>query len=77
LEGTNVTPFGKGRGSGKDHCPTFVPSVNQLEEQIATVGGDRQITDIVDIEQSRAAQLSLPFPEPAFPFGIGKGGRPI
>ena len=34
----------------------FVAGVDELEEQVAAAGGDRQVADFVDDEQRTAAQ---------------------
>jgi hypothetical protein len=47
----DVAPFGKAAVGGEDHRAFFVARVDELEEQIAAAGRDRQVADLVDDEQ--------------------------
>ena len=52
----DVAPFGEAAVRGEDHRTLFIAGVDQLEEQIATAWGDRQVADFVDDKQRTAAQ---------------------
>jgi hypothetical protein len=47
----DVAPFGKAAVGREDHGALFVAGVDELEEQIAATGGNRQVADLVDDEQ--------------------------
>ena len=38
-----VAPLGKAPVRGEDHRSSFVPRIDQLEEQVSAAGGDRQV----------------------------------
>ena len=45
----DVAPLGEAAIRSQDHGGTLVAGVDQLEEQIAAVGADWQITNFVDL----------------------------
>jgi hypothetical protein len=49
----NLAPFGKAAVGGQDHRALFVAGIDQLEEQIAVAGGNRQVADLVDLGLDR------------------------
>ena len=51
----DLAQFGEAAIGGEDHGALFVTGVDELEEQIAAAGNDRQITDLVDDQESEAA----------------------
>ena len=52
----DVAPFGEAAVGGEDHRALFVAGIDELEEQIAAAGDDRQVADLVDDEQREAAE---------------------
>nr|WP_280952198.1 hypothetical protein [Mesorhizobium sp. WSM3868] len=44
----NFAPFCKAAIGGEDHGTLLVTGIDELEEQIAAAGHDRQIADLVD-----------------------------
>ena len=52
----DLAPFGKAAVGGEDHGALLVAGVDELEEQIAAAGDDRQVADLVDDEQREAAE---------------------
>jgi hypothetical protein len=49
--GTNLAPFGKAAVGRQDHGTALIAGIDQLEEQIAAAGNDRQISDLVDNQE--------------------------
>ena len=68
----DFTPFGKAAVGREDHRALFVAGVDELEEQIASAGHDRQVADLVDDEQSGPAVEADPLAQCAFTFGFGE-----
>ena len=68
----DVPSFGKASVGSQDHGPSFVARVDELEEQIAAAGDDRQISDLVNDQQARPAEEANAFLQPGFPFGTGE-----
>ncbi|SER23345.1 hypothetical protein SAMN05518866_10734 [Sphingobium sp. YR768] len=68
----DFTPFGKASVRGEDHRPFFIARIDQLEEQIATTGYDREVTDLVDDQQRWPAVEADPLAQRALPFSLGK-----
>ena len=68
----NFAPFGKAAIGGEDHGALFVAGVDELEEQIAAAGNDRQVADFVDDEQREAAEEPDLLAQGAFAFGLGE-----
>ena len=52
----NLAPLGKTAIGGEDHGAFFVAGVDELEEQIATAGSDRQVADLIDDQKREAAE---------------------
>src|SRR3546814_15284094 len=52
----HLAPFGKAAVGGEDHGAAFIAGVDQLEEQVAAAGDDRQVADLVDDQQGRSAE---------------------
>ncbi len=48
---------------------SHVASVDELEEQVASAGDDRQVSDLIDDEQARSAEEADTFLQSALPFG--------
>ena len=71
----DLTPFGKAAVGREDHCAALVAGVDELEEQIAAAGNDRQVTDLIDDEQREAAEESDLLAQSALAFGLGEGAR--
>ena len=68
----NFAPFGKAAIGGEDHGALFVAGVDELEEQIAAAGNDRQVADFVDDEQCKSAEEPDLLAQGAFTFGLGE-----
>ena len=51
----HLAPLGKAAVAGQDHGAAFVASVDQLKEQIAAAGHDREVANLIDDEQGEAA----------------------
>jgi len=51
------TPLSKALAADQEHAALVVSGVDQLEEEIGTVGGDQKITDLVD------GQEHCPYPD--------------
>src|SRR5271156_3008682 len=73
----DVTPFGEAAVGGEDHRALFVAGVDELEEQVAAAGCDRQITDLVNDEQRTAAQEADFLAQGALAFGLGEDGDKV
>jgi len=67
----DFTPFGKATVGGEDHGAALVAGIDELEEQIPAAGNDREVTDLVDDEQSEAAEESDLLAQSALAFGLG------
>ena len=72
-----VAPFGEAAVGREDHRALFVSRVDQLEEQIAATRRDREVTDLVDHEQRRAAQEPDLLAQHAFALGLGEDGDQV
>ena len=48
----DVAPFGEAAVGGEDHGALFVAGVDELEEEIAAAGNDRQVADLVDDQEA-------------------------
>lgn len=51
----NFAPFCKATIGGEDHGTLLVAGIDELEEEIAAAGHDREIADFVDDQQGCAA----------------------
>ena len=56
-------------------APRLVAGVDELEEQIAAAGHDRQVADLVDDQQGGPAEEADPLLQAAL--ALGRGERPI
>ena len=68
----DLAPLGKAPVGGEDHGATLVARVDQLEEQAAAVGDDRQVTNLVDDQQGSAAEEADLVAQPALALGLGE-----
>ena len=68
----DVAPLGEAAVRGEDHRALFVPGVDELEEEIAAAGRDREVADLVDDEQRKAAVVADPLAKGAVAFGLGE-----
>ena len=73
----HIAPFCKASVRGEYHRSSFVPRIDQLEEQVAAAGCDRQVSDLVDDEQRRATQEAYALAQSAFALGLGELGDEI
>jgi hypothetical protein len=62
---------------GEDHGALFVAGVDELKEQIAPAGRDRQIADVIDDQQREAAEVAGLLPKRPFAFGPGQRGDDV
>jgi hypothetical protein len=70
----HLAPFAKAAVGGQDHRALLVAGIDQLEEQIAVAGGDRQVADLIDDQQRGATEKPNAFAQIAFTFGLGERG---
>ena len=56
----DVAPFRKAAVRGEDHRALFVARIDQLEEQVAAAGYDREVTDLID-DQERGPAVECGF----------------
>lgn len=68
----NITPFCKAAIGRQDHCSSLVAGVDELEEQIAAAGDDREIADLIDDQQTWPAEEADALLQPALAFGPGQ-----
>lgn len=73
----HVAPFGKTPVRGEDHRSSFVPRIDQLEEQVAAAGCHRQVADLVNDEQRRPTEEAYALAQSAFSLGLGELGDEI
>ena len=73
----DVAPFGEAAVGGEDHGALFVARIDELKEQVAAAGGDRQIADLVDNEQRAAAQEADFLAQCTLAFGFGEDGDEV
>ena len=52
----DLAPFGEAAVRGEDHSAALVAGVDELEEQVAAAGDDGQVSDLVDDQESEAAE---------------------
>ena len=52
----DLAPFGEAAVGGQNHGAAFVTSIDELEEQIAAAGDDRQVSDLIDDQERSPAQ---------------------
>src|SRR3954468_3346003 len=68
----DLTPFGKASVGREDHCAALVAGVDELKEQIAAAGNDRQVSDLIDDEQREATEESYSLSQCSLAFGFGE-----
>ena len=68
----DLAPFGEAAVGGEDHGAFFVAGVDELEEQIAAAGDDRQVADLVDDQEGEAAEEPDLLAQAALAFGLGE-----
>ncbi len=73
----DVAPLGEASVWGEDHRALFVPGVDELEEEIAAGGRDREVADLVDDEQREAAVVADLLAKSAIAFGLGERGDDV
>ncbi len=73
----DLTPFGEAAVGGEDHGAAFVSSVDQLEEQVAATGHDRQVADLVHDQQGRPAEEADALLQASLALGAGELGQEI
>lgn len=73
----HLTPLGEPTVGGEDHGAAFVASVDQLKEQVAATGDDRQIADLVDDQQREPAEEPQALAQRALALGLGERGDEI
>ena len=68
----NLTPFGKSAVGGEDHGALLVAGVDQLEEQITGGRADREVSDFIDDQELRAAEIANALAQPTLAIGAGE-----
>ncbi len=59
----DLAPFGEAAIGGEDHGALLVAGVDELEEEIAAAGNDRQVVDLVDDQEGGTAEIAKALPE--------------
>lgn len=67
----DITPLGEAAVGSEDHRSSLVTGVDQLEEEVAAAGDDRQVTDFVDDEQGGASKPTDALAQASFALGRG------
>lgn len=73
----DVTPFGEAAVGGEDHGALLVSGIDELEEEIATAGNDRQVADLVYDQEGCSAEIAQALPELTFAFRCSQRGDDI
>jgi site-specific DNA recombinase len=73
----HLTPAAERFVGGHDQAGPLVARGHQLEEQVGSLGLERDVADLVDDEQRVAAQPDEFLLEPAAVVGFGQSGRPF
>ena len=73
----DLAPLGKAPIGGEDHGAPLVASVDQLEEQAAAIGDDRQVADLVDDQERGTAEEADLVAQPALALGLGECGDEV
>ena len=68
----DFAPFGKAAVGGEDHGAALVAGVDELEEEVATAGDDRQVADLVDDQQRGSAEDADALAQQTLPLGLGE-----
>lgn len=78
----DVAPFGEAAIGGEDHGALLVAGVDELEEEIAATGNDRQVADLVDDQERGSAEMPEALAELSLPLSgcqrgndVGEGGE--
>src|SRR3954466_15003458 len=66
----DLAPFREAAVGGEDHRTFLVAGVDELEEQVAAARSERQVPDLVDDEQRKAAEVPDPLAQYALAFGL-------
>jgi hypothetical protein len=73
----DLAPLGKAPVGGEDHRAPFIASIDQLEEQTAAIGEDRQVADLIDDQECGAAEEANLVAQPALVLGLGERGDEV
>ena len=73
----HLAPFGKAAVGGEDHAAALVAGVDQLKEQVATARDDREIADLIDQQDGKAAVEPDALLQLALALGLGEGGDDV
>src|SRR5215211_5223684 len=73
----DLAPFGKAAIGGEDQGSLLVAGVDQLEEEVAATGHDRQVADLVDDQESGSAEEPDPLLQMSFAFRTGERGDEV
>jgi hypothetical protein len=68
----DVTPFGESTIGRKDHGGALVACSDQLEEQVAAAGHDREVADLIDDQQRGPGKESDAFMQSTFALRAGE-----
>ncbi|TCU06270.1 hypothetical protein EV132_1323 [Rhizobium sullae] len=73
----HIAPFGKAAIGCEDHRAFLVACVDELEEQVASASDDREITDLVNDQETGPAEEGDAFLKSSFAFGSRQGRNEI
>jgi hypothetical protein len=73
----DLAPFSKAAVRSEDHRALFIAGVDQLEEQIAATGYDREVTDLVDDKKGGAGEEPQALAQSAFALGFCEDGDDV
>jgi hypothetical protein len=71
----DLAPLGEAAVGGQDHRALFVAGVDQLKEQAAAIGDDRQVADLVDNQERGAAEEADLVAQRTFALRLGQRRR--
>jgi len=74
-ESPKISPHSEAAVRGQDHSAFFIAGVDELEEQVAAAGSDREVADFVDDEQRKAAVVAEALAQSAVTFGPWRARR--
>ena len=77
LVSEDAAPAGEGQVAGEHQAGVFVAGADELEEQVRSVLFEGQVADLVDDDESVAAQLGQFGGEPSGAVGVGQAGDPV
>jgi hypothetical protein len=66
----HVAPFTEAAVGRQDDRATFIAGIDELEKQVAAIGADRQVPDLVDDEQAVARKEAQSLRQIAFALGL-------